>query len=153
MSDALINNRYQIIGQRLKWLREEFGKYSQQEVAQKLGVSKSAYNEYESGKKRINIDVLIELSYLYNMPTDYIIMPEKYTVAYLKEKTLNLESEIETALDFAIEKDRISGVKLYPQVAYMKTLEDMINKCLSILNMKDVDMFKAILDFVQYFKK
>lgn len=60
-----------MLGDRLKELRKEF-KYNQDEVADKLNVSRQAYGFWEQGKAEPGIELLIKLSNLYNVSIDYL---------------------------------------------------------------------------------
>ncbi len=57
---------------RLIELRKEFS-YTQQFVAEYLKIDRSNYSKYELGKLEINISMLISLSKLYKVSTDYIL--------------------------------------------------------------------------------
>ena len=53
-------------------LRKE-NSYTQQFVADYLKIDRSNYSKYELGKLELNIDMLINLSKLYKVTTDYIL--------------------------------------------------------------------------------
>ena len=57
---------------RLKNLREDHD-YSQQFIAEYLGMKQPQYSRYEQGLRDIPTDVLIRLTKLYNTSTDYIL--------------------------------------------------------------------------------
>ena len=57
---------------KLKELREE-NNLSQKEVAKYLNVRQNTYSQYESEKRQLPIEVLISLSKLYKVSTDYIL--------------------------------------------------------------------------------
>lgn len=48
-------------------------KFTQQKVADYLGIDRSNYSKYELGKLEISIEMLVKLSQLYNVTTDYIL--------------------------------------------------------------------------------
>ena len=58
--------------ERLIELRKERG-YTQKYVADYLQIDRSNYSKYELGKLEIGVDMLIELSKLYKVTTDYIL--------------------------------------------------------------------------------
>lgn len=58
--------------QRLKALRVQYG-FSQKQVAEKIGVSPSIVSGYETGERTPSTEVLLSLSYLYNVSTDYLL--------------------------------------------------------------------------------
>ena len=57
--------------QKLKALRVQYG-YSQKQVAEKIGVSPSIVSGYETGERTPSTEILLSLSYLYNVSTDYL---------------------------------------------------------------------------------
>ena len=58
--------------QKLKALRVQYG-YSQKQVAEKIGVSPSIVSGYETGERTPSTEILLSLSYLYNVSTDYLL--------------------------------------------------------------------------------
>jgi transcriptional regulator with XRE-family HTH domain len=52
------------IGKNLKLLRD-FNKFSQEQVAEYLGINRSTYSNYESGDREAPLDVLEKISNLY----------------------------------------------------------------------------------------
>lgn len=59
-------------GKVLKNLRLQ-ANLSQSELAQMLGISRSAVSSYESGTRSPNHDVLLKLAVLFNVSTDYLL--------------------------------------------------------------------------------
>ena len=57
---------------RLIDLRKENG-FTQQYIADYLKIDRSNYSKYELGKLELNVPMLIALSKLYQVPTDYIL--------------------------------------------------------------------------------
>lgn len=47
--------------------------FSRKEMAIKLGISLSAYSNYENGSREPNFNILREISYLLNVSTDYLL--------------------------------------------------------------------------------
>ena len=62
---------------RLKELRQERD-YSQQEMANLLGVSRVVYNRYENGKREIPLVLLVKLADEFNTSLDYIVGRVEY---------------------------------------------------------------------------
>lgn len=58
--------------QKLRSLREGY-RYSQKDVANKLGVSPSIVSGYETGERTPSTEVLLSLAYLYKCSTDYLL--------------------------------------------------------------------------------
>jgi transcriptional regulator with XRE-family HTH domain len=67
-----------IIAQNLKKLRET-ARYTQEEVAQTLGITRSAYSNYESGNREAPYDVLEKISNLYGCEM-YILFEENENI-------------------------------------------------------------------------
>ena len=57
---------------RIRDLRED-NDLTQKQVANKLKCSQQVYSNYELGQRDIPTDILIALSKLYNVSTDYIL--------------------------------------------------------------------------------
>lgn len=57
---------------RLRELRQDIN-YSQEMVAEFLGIDQRVYSNYETGKREIPIRFLIALSRLYHVSVDYIL--------------------------------------------------------------------------------
>ena len=57
---------------RIRDLREDHD-LTQKQVAKKLNCSQQVYSNYELGQRDIPTDILIKLSSLYNVSTDYIL--------------------------------------------------------------------------------
>lgn len=61
-----------LYGQRLRELRKE-KRWTLEEVANKIGISRSAYAGYEQETRKPTITTLIALSNLHNISVDYIL--------------------------------------------------------------------------------
>lgn len=59
------------LGVRLKELRLK-NNYTQQQVAERLGVSKAVISSYEVASRYPSYDILIKLATLYGVSTDYL---------------------------------------------------------------------------------
>lgn len=57
---------------RIKDLREDYD-YSQEYLAKYLNCTQSAYSKVERGERILSADVIIKLSNLYNVSTDYLL--------------------------------------------------------------------------------
>lgn len=58
--------------QRLEDLRVD-NDYTQAEIAKYLNCQREVYRRYEKGTRQIPIDMLIQLSQLYNVSVDYLV--------------------------------------------------------------------------------
>ena len=73
--------------ERINLLRKKMG-LSQEELANKIGVSRQAVSKWESGQSMPDLDKIIALSDLFGVSTDYIL---KGTDVSYDEGTLNAE--------------------------------------------------------------
>lgn len=72
-------------GERIHQLRLQVG-YTQSELASKLNVDRSFLSHVESGKKGCSVDLLVQLSNLFNVSLDYLA---------LGKDELSMEEQIE----------------------------------------------------------
>ena len=61
-----------MVYKRIRDLRED-NDYTQKEVSKILNCSQQVYSNYELGQRDIPTDILIKLSDLYDVSTDYIL--------------------------------------------------------------------------------
>ena len=61
-----------IMNNKLKELRKEKG-LSQKEIANFIGVSVSAYSNYEQGIREPSYDILIKIAKFYKVSTDFLL--------------------------------------------------------------------------------
>lgn len=72
MKKDFIENAKPILAQRLKELRKEHN-LTQQEVADKINISRPAYSQYEIGKKEPRLYTLIAIADFYKISVDYLL--------------------------------------------------------------------------------
>lgn len=77
------------ISERLRELREKSG-YSQEDLAQKLNISRQSISKWELGKSTPDITYFIKLSEIYNLSLDKLVKGEEYE----KENIINNMEEI-----------------------------------------------------------
>ncbi len=79
------------ISERLQELRKKEG-YSQEQVAEMLGLSRQAISKWESGQGKPEIDNIIKLTEIYHVSADYILLgTEKVSVPVPEKKELSHE--------------------------------------------------------------
>ena len=61
------------LADRLQELRKKAG-YSQEQVAEKLGLSRQAISKWESGQGKPEIDNVVKLTEIYHVSADYILL-------------------------------------------------------------------------------
>ena len=67
-----------MLNERIKELRISRG-MSQVEIAEKLGVSKQSVSNWENDNIQPSIDMLIKISHLFSVSTDYLLGEDKRT--------------------------------------------------------------------------
>lgn len=86
-----------MIIERLKKLRKE-GKLTQKDIATFLNISQPAYQQFESGKKKMNLETMEKLADFFNVSTDYLLgktdIPD-----------LDLDVDIDNAIDNSVAYD------------------------------------------------
>ena len=77
------------ISERLQQLRKEEN-YSQEQLAEMLGISRQAVSKWESGQGYPDINNIIKLTEIYNVSADYILLGKE---ADLIEKASDVREE------------------------------------------------------------
>lgn len=54
--------------------------YSQKEMAEKLNLPYSTYNEYETGKKSIPLEVALKIADIIQKPIELLFLPVRFTI-------------------------------------------------------------------------
>lgn len=98
---------------RMRLLRER-EKLTQKEVAEKLGISPSAYNMYEKGKREPNIDTLQKIADFYGVSLDDLIGIIQYPKGYAglvggPYKTVAELRNAQKTVDRILEEDFLKG--------------------------------------------
>ena len=86
-----------MIIERLKKLRKE-GKLTQKDIATFLNISQPAYQQFESGKKKMNLETMEKLADFFNVSTDYLLGKTNIP-------DLDLEVDIDNAIDNSVAYD------------------------------------------------
>ena len=94
-----IEVRKMSIAERLQELRRKSG-YSQEQVAEKLGISRQAISKWESGQGNPEIDNVVKLTEIYNVSADYILLGRENNiiVSEPEKKTMSKEARIALAI-------------------------------------------------------
>lgn len=78
------------IAERLQELRKKAG-YSQEQVAEKLGISRQAISKWESGQGKPEIDNVVKLTEIYGVSADYILLGIENRTTTTEKKKINKE--------------------------------------------------------------
>lgn len=82
------------IAERLQELRKKAG-YSQEQVAEMLGISRQAISKWESGQGNPEIDNVVKLIEIYNVSADYILLGRENNIS-VSEPEKKMEPEKKT---------------------------------------------------------
>ena len=122
-----IEERKKITAHTLQELRKAKG-YSQKEVASYIQVKPATFNTYETGRTEPPIEVLVRLSYLYQMPIDYLVQ---------KDRQYRTATDLQTLLDEYKKELKETETSNDPSKAALKEmLERMIDQ-LTVLIQKE----------------
>lgn len=94
-----------MLGLRIAVLRRSYG-WSQKELAQKLGVCASTIGMYEQGRREPAVDVLVRLSSLFGVTTDYLLTGKTQDQTEAKVVDAALAKTIEEADERLVKRDR-----------------------------------------------
>ena len=83
--------------ERLKKLRKK-EKLTQKDIATFLNISQPAYQQFESGKKKMNLETMEKLADYFNVSTDYLL-------GQTDIPNSTLEADIDTAIDNSVAYD------------------------------------------------
>lgn len=81
-----------ILGEKITLLRKQSG-WSQEELAEKLEVSRQAVSKWESGASIPDLDKVIKISGVFEVSTDYLLKDEMEEVVYADGREVNTEDE------------------------------------------------------------
>ena len=153
-----------IISKYLQLLRKS-NNYTQDDLAEKLGISRQAVSKWETGMTIPDLEVLLKISKLYDITINDIlepkIQPQRITdfeqISTISEKELKevLEqfdtNSLVTALMGASPETNSFCERLFPDIDFemtrknigrirIETVEDMQNQIVAMINMQAVDM-------------
>ena len=112
---------YKKLGANLKKLRRKHG-LTQEQFGEQFGLTKSAIVNYETGIRKIPIDVLIQIAYTYNVSLDKLTA-KKHTIADV------LKSEIgHIELSESEEELIVNFLKSFKRMKEVNQIGNSINK-------------------------
>ncbi len=119
------------LSENIKAIREE-KELKQIEVANHIGVDKSAYSKIEKGLRALNVDELQRMAQLFNMTTDQIInydgkVPKEVVI---EDKTAVEQMRLIQQLD---EEDKQTIFKLIEKMLTNKKFKDFFAKNMATL--------------------
>lgn len=119
------------IGLRIKNLRKEKN-LSQEELGEKIGISKQAVSYLESGRNQISLDILDKLHTIFNISIDELFYGE------IKEKDVNNKEDNENIEKMTkeenIKKETKRTIKKDPLLLILLSIFDITFYCSSYSN-------------------
>ncbi|MBQ7944763.1 MAG: helix-turn-helix domain-containing protein [Lachnospiraceae bacterium] len=94
-----------MFNENLKTIRKEKG-FSQEQLAEKMGISRQAVSKWESGICVPDIEKMVALSELFEVSTDYLI--KGVDVETSKEETVHIANDIIEEKEFKGDKNNVS---------------------------------------------
>lgn len=100
-----IQERKNMVAEMLRELRKTKG-YQQKEIAEILNISPQTYNGYERGRNEPPIEILVRISFLYNMPIDLLTQRDRMhkdnesamiTLAKMDEEMAELQEQFKAS--------------------------------------------------------
>ena len=85
-------------GERIRQLRIKAG-LTQEKAANALNIDQSYYGRIETGKKGCSVDLFIQLSALFDVSLDYLILGRYYDVLPKAADTTQLKTDISELID------------------------------------------------------
>lgn len=85
------------ISERLQELRKKAG-YSQEQVAEMLGLSRQAISKWESGQGKPDIENIIKITEIYHVSADYILLGAEQNIKNSASKKPKISVEYRKAI-------------------------------------------------------
>lgn len=85
-------------GERIRQLRIK-NRLTQAKTANALNIDQSYYGRIETGKKGCSVDLFIQLSVLFDVSLDYLILGRYHNALTKAADTVQLKSDIEKLVD------------------------------------------------------
>lgn len=115
-----------LVAEMLKALRES-NKLQKKQVAEYLGIKPQTYGAYESGRNETPIEILVRLSFLYEVSIDMIVQSKRFDKS--EKTTLEIlemyDSEIDRIKSELLSGDGKSGEKIADS---LKEIVEMMKK-------------------------
>lgn len=116
------------LGTRLRNLRIEFG-YTQDKLANLIGVNKAAISYYETGGRTPTLEKLLKLCSVLNTDANYLLGQEASAINEDSKKPVRISESELVFLKKLSENNRV----------YMQIINDPIRKAEILINKLDVD--------------
>ncbi len=94
-----------MIGDRLKHLREENG-YTQEYIAEYLGVKQQTYSRYENNVSEPDIETIYKLIKIFNVSADFLLGFSKFRNGELDRLPDGIKDEVNDFIGYLLEKKK-----------------------------------------------
>lgn len=94
-----------MFSERLKQLREEKG-YSQEYIAEYLGVKQQTYSRYENNVTEPDINTIIKLAALFNVSSDYLLGLSGFRKGNLDQLPNEIKNEVKNFIEYLVGKSK-----------------------------------------------
>lgn len=135
-----------ILGERLKSCRKTLS-LTQQEVAEKLGVTSASISSWESGARRPDFEMLDNLSRLYDVSFDYLLGKSNTKYGELKEALNKLGNAVSAKYESVVEDAVISFLSLdsYGQNAVLNFIKIERERCEEQNTLQDPEKYTVVV--------
>lgn len=120
-----VSERKELIAEMLQLLRQQ-SELTQSEVANYIGIKAGTYSTYENGTREAPAEIIVRLSKLYNIPTDFILQIDRVDKSdfVTKKQFEDFKSDIDELRAIALDKDN----QLNPEMSeLLKNLTDVFS--------------------------
>jgi len=108
-----VNNLDNLLSKRIRSIRERLG-YSQERLAELLGISRVTVSQMEAGRRKLSASDLKKLSDILEIPADYLLNPEKEPEVVIQGVRENKEPIQQIRISVPQEKvDKFKEILLY----------------------------------------
>lgn len=119
-----------LIGSRIKELRNQY-KYTQTELAEKVGVTKSTIAAYENNSRQPSYEVLIKMADVFNVSTDSLLLDRKESKIDISGLNPSQISILESLVSYFRKSELLEAFYGNDQIdveGLMKKYPDIVNK-------------------------
>ena len=93
-------------GDRIRQLRIQ-NEYTQEELAEKLGISTSLLDDLEAGKKECPVEVVVQYSDIFGVTIDMLVLGKEHETSLSEADRSHLIDEITTVLAREIQREAV----------------------------------------------
>ena len=127
-----IKDRKLLVAKLIKGMREGRG-YKQKDAAEILGIPTTTLSGYEIAKSETPIEILVRMSYLYDVPVDYLVGRDLFAIDFGNEMQEQI-NQVKSALDIIGEEIATGKLKDNNEAKlFADTFMNSIEKLVSLM--------------------